>query len=214
MAWSTDGIWSGGSTDTCAGPAGAMFKDSFEANNFTLWTATVGAPTIQSLITYSGIYAMDVTGAASCYAQLDFAAQLTCHVRAYVYLDALVASGGNNNWILALIVKGAGLVQGWAGVWYDGAKWVWKLLWNNGAGSSVAAAPLPALHQWYCMELKTFCNAGAGEARLYIDGVDILNATALNMPDAVDRVNVGLSGDAGSDIKIDCVVFDDSYIGV
>ena len=96
----------------------------------------------------------------------------------------------------------------------------WTLAYrNNGAEESQHTTEgFPSENTWVCVELYVKIGNGDGEAKLYVDGTEILSATGLTNDDKgnVDRVEVG-GRDIGYNPTItmdfDCVVIADTYIG-
>jgi len=213
-------------------PPALIFESGFETGNFSEWTATDSATgcsiTTVTNITHAGSYA------ARSYtdnpdewavARKDFS-QLynTLFGRVYVQFTALPAADGNifraiyilhiataAPWYRALAAGGVKNVAGTS---------KWYLQYRNGTVFSelTASTSLPQANKWYSIEIKAVRSGTAGEARLWIDGTEILSATGLDNDEWTDnsRFEVGLGGDPSSSpttIYVDSAKVAQTYVG-
>ena len=183
-----------------------LFNNGFESGDFSAWTGTIGTPTIVETPVHHGSYAVQINANEYPIKTLP-STYTTVFTRIYVR----VTNTGDSHFIEILSVSGAAdqdatltavMIPQWA-MWYR----------NNGSRTRISTATSPAINTWYCVESEVIIGAGNGEARMYVDGVKILEATGLTNNDYgnIDRVLVG--GYGTNERFIDCVVVADAYIG-
>lgn len=203
------------------------FNNGFEEGDYSAWDATIGPPTIDNIITHSGIYSSksDVIlgGIQTCIK--DFTPLDILHTRLYVRWQNLTGGGGRKNRFLLLRNVGVGDlfdVRQWTGggistIWIEGAGLpapFWAVLIN---------ANLFAIDQWYCIEIRYVNDVVNGEIRLWLDGVEqsfcdnLFNPiilTGVNTTQQIDRIDVGIIGNDEAQIGwIDNIALADTYIG-
>jgi hypothetical protein len=107
----------------------------------------------------------------------------------------------------------------YASAYNDGTSAKWRLhVYENGADHYYTASTGPLLDTWYCIELYGKVHGTQGEAKLYIDGSEILST---NNKDTDNRGNINRayvgevysSGQTTHDIYVDCAIVADAYIG-
>ena len=195
-----------------------LFNNGFEEGNFSAWTGTVGSPAVVSAQHHHGSYCEEIDAGGE-YAYKTFAAQTTVFVRFYVRTpDTLPPSSGN--YISFAALRNASTMI-WEGPYItrSGTDLIVRLYrYYATAGFSSSTAKTFAPSTWYCFEVK-FVKAVAGEYRVYLDGVEVINYSGNTSaaPDAA-TINVGnawysySSGDPWP-YHIDCVMVADAYIG-
>lgn len=160
-----------------------LFSDGFESGDFNAWTGTVvdgGTLTAVTEDKHHGVYSAKAEKTpAAAYAQLysrkTFAAQSTVFTRAYfkftvpAYTEFLYHLG-STSWINVARLSASG------------AQWYWTLDYHSGATHLTVDSELFTMDttKWYCIELKTVVHATAGEAKLYVDGVETLSVTEID----------------------------------
>jgi hypothetical protein len=125
---------------------------------------------------------------------------------ATLYLGMLAYSGWDNRKVRAAVYNDAGTVK-WTMEYLSGETY-YTTTYTSGPSTGV----------WYCIELKCVSSSSAGEARMYIDGTEILTQTGLNNYGAgnIGYFEVGLGYDSDGTATsgyVDCVVVADTYIG-
>lgn len=208
-----------------------LFKDIFLTGNFSNWTGTFNeapspAPSVQNIIVHSGAYAAKLspaTGGHPVYVYKNVTDSTTLFFRFYVYFNALPDT--NTYYTeLAWIGQGADLPDvtqhgTHARIANVGGTVFWNLrLRDLGANNwDVYSTFSPVINKWYSVELKMFCNAITGEARMYINGLDSADVTGKNTAFLLGVGTVAIYGDSRisptTNIYYDDVVVDNSYIG-
>jgi DNA-directed RNA polymerase subunit RPC12/RpoP len=209
-----------------------IFAHGFEGGDFGTdpqtgyaWTGTaVGSgatATVESANPHHGTYDMKNYVPAGEYS-VAYKSGLTstnpCYGRFYVKFDNVPVTVGNSLNLGNLQAEPIEIVSTRVKRYSDGLKWT--LRYRSGGAwvesdTIVSATPAINTNQWYCIEYKAYVHTSAGEARVYVDGTEILTATGLNN-DAVGgitRIEVGISADEASTAYHDCVVVADTYIG-
>ena len=188
----------------------AVFSDGFESNDFTAWTGTGGTPTIQNAHTHHGHYAMEINLAVE-YARIAVADNDTFHARTYFRLDDVPETGEMINlltvtstaWNDIVFVQILDNEFGFVRMYPDGGDLV-AMNWATGV--------------WYCAEIKAYRNDGAGEYRLYLDGVNVLSATGLDSSGIPAgwfcRFGNYNPGGENYTFQMDCCATDNAYIGL
>jgi len=200
-----------------------IFQSGFETGDFSEWSGTVGSPSIVTLPVHHGNYAMQASGGGytDSYAYKNIeAGYTTIYTRAYVRwptnptignaLDCIVCLKGQYIWLAA------------GGIQNDGGTIKWRLTYRN-AGANyyvLADSPNPTTDTWYCVEVKCTLSSTAGEARLYVDGTEIIAVTGLNNAEEAYIRHVRVGQYAWTvyplftyTVYVDCVVVADTYIG-
>jgi len=210
-----------------------IFEDGFESGDFSAWTGTsvVGTGSTNAVIStnpYSGTYCSEhYVGAGNglrAYAQKSFTAQTTAYARAYIKF-ANVPTGTDDHWrFLVLygasdskIVVNAKIVNS-----FETGGVRWSIQYKDGDSYTLDRSysdSRPVADTWYCVEIKAVVDGSVGEARMWVDGVEIYTETGLTNNGAtssVDSTRVGEVyswGDDAHTIYSDCVVVSDAYIG-
>jgi len=213
-----------------------LFNDGFESGDFSAWTGTsvVGTGSTNDVIdtnphtgTYCSEHYVGAGNGLKAYAQKSFAAQTTAYARAYIKFED-IPTGTNDVWhfhslygdsdssiLLRATVAHSTLDGG-------GGEERWGIQYRDGAGYTADRSytgSLPEADTWYCVEIKAVVDGSVGEARMWVDGVEIYTKTGLTnngVADSMDSTRVGESYSSGDDahtIYADAVVVADAYIG-
>lgn len=208
-----------------------FFENGFEEGDFSAWTGTnnganANAPVVQGAVVHCGshaaLFTVNVnswTGYTYCYRVLP-SEYATLFVRAYIYFDDLADGSPRMATAIGLRRNGTNKalqfgLQNFAGTQY------WHVSYHTGAGWRDlwrSATPVPTADQWYCLELMGVISLTLGEQRAWVDGVEVIAQTGLDMGTALfDRIDVGrfLSSQQGSagDSYADCVIASDLLSG-
>lgn len=193
----------------------SIFSDGFESGDFSAWTGTNGAPTVQDVIKHCGTYAM-YTNDSGEYAYKTFAAEAVLYSRIYVYFDSLTAQVTYDGFLETR--SATGLIARLA---VAGTNQHLQLQYYIDAGVQTdASATTVSLDTWHCIELYGKIDASAGEYKVYLDDVEVADLTHLGLANdnrgSINQVRVGTSGAfrTAQDYYFDCIVVDTSYIGV
>jgi len=185
----------------------AIFSDGFESGDFTAWTSTFGAPTVQSTTKHHGTYAVYLNGNEGCSKTILTTA--IGYIRAYYYCDTLPGTGGKT--VNLLMLTNA------AYSYYVTCRInnnVFDLYLNeNGVTTTASSGITASADTWYCLEfLRDVTN---DHAELWINAVSktTIDATITNNATLAVCQAYG-SGSPTIDIYADCVVVDSAYIGV
>ena len=149
-----------------------VFEDGFESGDFTAWTGTNGSPTVQNTVKYYGIYAMQVT-AQNEYARAAVADSDTLYFRTLFRMESLPTGAEylnimrvtSNVWNEVLMIQVRDGVLGYVSGYPPG-------------GGNVAVAWV--VDTWYSIKAKFIRNNGAGEYRVYLDGVEVIADAGLD----------------------------------
>jgi hypothetical protein len=181
-----------------------VLSDGFESGNFNAWTGTVygfeGAgnpPEVQSSITHSGTYAMNGTvvageGYSDAYESLG-TGYATLYVRCYGYVTVLPNSGdririGPMIEDTSITILGAVLAEGL--IYNNGGTYEWCLgYYTDSAGGTEqfvqATGAAIAADTWYSVEVAFSAGSGTGFSRMFVNGVDTVDANGLTNDNAV-----------------------------
>lgn len=206
-----------------------FFSDGFESGDFSAWsgtTATTGETV--SVVTsdkHHGNYSFYGAsngggGGETACAYVTHAGISTIYVRAYMKY-VTIGQPDNNDRFFNIICRGTGgnyMCE--AGVINVSGTKRFKLITRNGTGyaSSTDSTIAVQTGQWYCFEMYWKQDAVNGEAKLYIDGVELCSASGLDSTayGAVTKVDFGFGSIidcASCEAYFDCVVVADTYIG-
>lgn len=209
-------------------PGNALFIDGFESGDFSKWTGsgtqsgnTLG---IQSSIKYQGSYAARATlGNYDNYEftkeNIDNGSRVLAFARSYVRYESAPSSG---NEVLFLTLQSVTAYPGIiAGIGIKNVGGILKFCFDYMNGTLQEAtidSPVPSPSTWYSFEVKGYINNGAGEARGYINGLELFTFTNLNNSAGVRlyEVDAGPSNSGGTGTREtywDNVVISNSYIG-
>jgi hypothetical protein len=189
-----------------------LFSDGFESGNFSAWTSTNGAPTVQSTTKYHGTYAMCINAAEDARKTLA-SAYSDVYLRGYVRFATLPAIGKSYRFFVIMASDWSEHVN--VGIYTDGSgnsRWVmstpgysWEIV-----GDNVNA------NQWYCVEIRRKVGAGNGVSALWIDGANVFSASDDTIAVNAQVFIVGAiwaNGGPTIDLYHDCIVIADAYIG-
>jgi len=195
----------------------SLFEDGFESNDFTAWTGTTGAPSVQGGVKHTGLYAMQAAMTGQNYASKTFADQSTCHARGYFRFSGLQGSAAWQQGVMTL--RDTGVAQACRAEvncpTSDNTDFYWSLYDNINSARNTSDA-LCVIDTWYCVEVAIYLNVN-GWIRLWVD--DVLESEY----DPVDTSSVAHISDlffgsypAGYAHTLygDCAVIDDAYIGL
>lgn len=206
--------------------ADPIFSDGFESGDVDEWDSSNpqggSLLEVQNSTKNTDTYALHCTMAAwNNYdnVQKDVTAQSTAYVRFYTFIHVMPASGQRiilSNFIGSTTANNVAGV----GIYNDGGTYKWDIYYsaNGSQTDALLATPNPTTDNWYCVELKTVVSGTEGEMRVYIDGSDLLDVTSAdnNNEGNCRWLQSGINftgGGTESDVYIDDVVVDTSYIG-
>lgn len=211
-----------------------LFQDDFE-NDFNEWTyvyQTDGRTvSVQSGIKHHGSYAASFFTSANAPNGATRARKTTgaeysqWHFRGYVYFANLALNSGAFKRIIGAdnILKPSLSTGISLAVVNDGGTYKWRVAVRNNSAWAITnlASPLLETGKWYCVELYAKIGSVDGEARLWIDGVLVTEATVLNNADRGNAYNFDIgfdfydTGVVAGDTTVywDCVAVADTYIG-
>lgn len=218
-----------------------IFSDGFESNDFSAWDGTAGSgypdPIGISSIRHHGLYGayLNMEDGVDDYsvAYKNIAPETTVYARKYHLFGSVPVITDGDRFLLCDLRKATATDGLWrAGLKNDGGtiKWVIYDMFGITGIPPVAVDYIgPAVtidnSHWYCVELKVLISATVGELRLYVDGVEVITQTGLNMGTlaGITTVFFGIfsikeppySPDynyLGS--YMDCCVIDSAYIGL
>lgn len=220
---------------TRANPA-LIFSDGFESGNFSAWTSQFTDPldTIEVIAgaAHSGSYGLhtinnglaDVAITKKVFAQ----SYTTVYERVYVYMLNIPAQA--DGYIRFFDLRHGSTQDFGCGLLRDGSNnYEWFIHYPSGGGyaNSYSSTFTPSSATWYCLEIKAVVSGTVGEARLYVDGAEVITVTGLNTgTNALDATEVGCGliddtppasniwfGANYIELHEDDVVVADSYIG-
>lgn len=190
-----------------------VFSDGFESGNFNAWTGTSGSNSIVTSPIHTGSKA----------AQLDTTSGFiwkdlgdtypTLYARMYWRISDLPA---NNKFVdLIDLSAGQGAYSPVADVGYGQVGGVYN--WYTRLMGEYAQGYIQTIDvdTWYCIEIKCVVSATVGEIRVWINGVERITRTGLNM----GSTNLGrvyamfYQAPWAANVFYDCVVVADAYIG-
>jgi hypothetical protein len=186
-----------------------IFIDSFESNDFSVWTSNYGGCSVVNSPKYSGNFAMEATDSAQQIAIKTGLNTATAFFRAYVYMPALPTAG---NYVKVMMMYDTGSSDEVGAIIYnDGGTLKWGL--GKFSGNTYVAGTISAT-TWYCVEVQRTVGAGTGIAKLYVNGELLISATAETFNNNSDELHVCIDfASAAVTVNIDCVVVADAYIG-
>lgn len=196
-----------------------IFSDGFESGNFNAWTGTYNSPTVENTSPHHGTYNMQAAISSGTYpiAYQLFSGQATAYARAYVKLSALPSNGNRVNFLT--LINSDQTSIGAAYAYNDGGTVKWEVsVKDNGVHTYVQGSSGPVVDTYYCVELYVKVHATAGEATLWINGVQVATVTGKKTDNQgnIGGVAVGEWRNVTVDTiteSIDCVVAADAYIG-
>lgn len=176
-----------------------IFSDGFESKDFSAWDGTAGSGYvdpigISSVIRHEGLYGaylnmeVGVDDFAVAYKNIAPWAT-TVYARKYHLFDSVPVIAINDRFLLCDLRKDTASDGLWrAGLINDGGtiKWVIYDMFGITGTPPIAvdyigpAVTIDNTH-WYCVELKVLISATVGELRLYVDGVEVITQTGLDM---------------------------------
>jgi hypothetical protein len=193
-----------------------IFSDGFESGDFSAWTSTSGTPTIVTSPVHHGTYAARFDASAE-YITKTFTAVNLIYVRVYFQSANYPGSNTDDRFTVFRVGTTGGtyphFIQ-WRRDSYGNV--CWRVSPVGGATRNIYN-PAPTLNTWYCVEIMCKIGTTDGEARTYINGVEVDAQTGLNNAGggSIDKVQVGLTSVVGTvpTTTEDCVVVADTYIG-
>jgi hypothetical protein len=191
-----------------------LFSDAFECppntvpSTFTAWSGVTGAPTMQSIVKYSGTYAMKCAAEAYVTATLG-SAQNTVYLRFYVNFASDLATTGSLN--LVYLFDGGWTNYGNLQYNFEYSSWV---IYDNVGGYYSVWSPVTA-DQWYCVEVQRTTGVGTGVLNLWVDGVNKITQTGISVTGGAQNILLGEEySSVVSPVYFDNVVIADSYNGI
>jgi hypothetical protein len=209
--------------------ATTVFSDDFETNNLNAWSGVSSGggspdPSTESTIKNTGTYAMQASSLG--FGQWSVAYKhlgtnyTTLHLRAYVRTNALPSTLNRIKMGAMIADNTSAYALAECQLYYDGGYYYWVLGYTTNGGSEsflYSAADTIHVDQFYCIELRFVSGSGTGEARLYVNGTDTIDATGLTNNDyEAEYLEVGAYNPTGSvsyTDYIDDVVAATFYIG-
>jgi DNA-directed RNA polymerase subunit RPC12/RpoP len=194
-------------------PVAGVGVEGFETNDFTTWTATVGAPTIQAVTVHHGTYAMYINGVEYASKTLASTNALT-YARGYFNFEALPPNNGDRTRVLSIYVDDGSEDRGTLmGITNDTGTIKWQMTSfctdPRGFKTITSATPAIATGVWYCVKIM---RTQKGTAQAWVDGTSI-GTVSTTSDIANKKVNVGSVGVYSSAFYADCIVAADADIG-
>jgi hypothetical protein len=165
--------------------SGFLFSDQLESNSLAYWTSSSGTPIVQSTTVHTGVYAAEasLSSGSEKYIQKSFVSPYysTVYFRSYVEVSAMPASGKTLD-LMKECIGGTANIIATAQISNVAGVYKWTLNYLNGAAHpTVTYATLnPVVDRWSFVELKGVVSSSVGEARLYVNGTEIITETGLN----------------------------------
>lgn len=179
-----------------------LFFDDFELDDFTRWTGTGGAPSIQSVIVHGGTHAMLVSLAGSfAYWLDDGVSHSDTFARFYIYVNVFPTATNFGN--VSNMSDSAYATTVSVRVYDDGSVFL-----NAPSGSYDSGIDLAA-DTWYCIEYERKVGAGNGFAKLWINGNLYVDQQTETITGALYEFDLGLTGSSTSHATI---YFDDVVV--
>ena len=181
-----------------------LFSDGFESGDFSAWSSITGTPVISTSTPHHGSYCMSckvngegvnkiINAIDNVYIQVHFKFEAAPEVNA---LTRII-----NTWDAT-----------WGTFVSVGANTWGADQWVLSTPSGDYYFPATFDTNWHCMELRRTTGAGTGIDTVYLDGEQKITVTTETQGDCVNTFVGG--GTATAEIKIDCVVYSDAYIGL
>jgi len=175
-----------------------IFSDGFESGDFSAWTSVYDSSKIDREVsnTYSHhgnysahFWSIDSWGGSGDFCRKTITSQPTVFLSAYVRFSNLSGIDGHSDRYVRLIGT-----AGESGQYYDrpvaagihgtgtsGTNYFYLVWVDNGTTYEEQYTGLNAVTDtWYHLELKATISSTAGEARLYVDGTEVITKTGLN----------------------------------
>lgn len=167
-----------------------IFSDGFETDQtFALWSSVLTCDTFvyEQARVHAGIWAVEGTIIPGCkFSLISKALGLlpTVYGRNYVNFGSYFDNTGNAISFNFLNLQGGDFAVVMA-LYNDSGinKFYTGYHDTGGQHFNILSSPLPALNQWYCIEIAANIAAGSGWASAWIDGVQVLNAINLTNND-------------------------------
>lgn len=203
-----------------------IFSDGFESGDFSAWTGTFGtsATAIASSTAHHGSRCcvenlVDIYKFGGTYKNLGY--RSVVYARFYVNVTSIAISNGKDIMCPYLSTGSGGgdyysrLIALW--IKNDSGTCKWELEYKNGGSffKTVSAITVET-DTWVCVEMKCAVSSTVGEARLYIDGNEVITQTGLNNGSTkLYQFDLAYYGWSNGTAKVynDCVVVADAYIG-
>lgn len=162
--------------------------------------------------------------AAACYGMASYGSMAGAYSRLFgrvmnVIVDNIPEANADRFGFMAYNQSDIGLSLCSCGMINNGGAIQWFLRPRSGGAFANYIAGSLAANELHCVEMELFRNAGAGEARLFVDGVTLIEVTALNNTDrALNYFSVGhCFSDQRADVAVayrcDCATLSTRRIG-
>jgi hypothetical protein len=205
-----------------------LFEDGFENGDFSAWTGTTigtGSDVVEVITTaphhgsYHAHFYYDNVWNNYNHVRKLFTGGSRRNLRFYMQFNTISIPSGQNTQY-ATLWNGA---TGRTGIYLcihnvSGVNYFSMIYRHDATQSTILSDVIPETEKYYCFELELSIGSGNGFAKIYIDGEEVLSATALDNSDhgTIDYTQIGCwNGWANgySDVYVDCVVIADAYIG-
>ncbi|MFZ7137667.1 MAG: hypothetical protein ACOWW1_04540 [archaeon] len=182
-----------------------LFYDGFETADFSGWTTTSGAPTIDSNV-HHGSYGL------KCSTSDDVSKTFGSSYNE-IYLRTYFKHVGNSGWHKIVVFHNTtnGVI---ANLLYDTSSNTFRLWYLNGGSlTNTNVAFTLSANTWYSIELGVTIDGSSGEYSLWVDDEKIIDLSGLDndLNGEVNQVCVGNSENS-NECYFDCVAVADSYI--
>jgi hypothetical protein len=158
--------------------AATFFADSYEAGNYSNWTATLNnlgsSMEMSSTTVFEGLYSADcsISDNVGTYAFVykNFAALPVLYHKEYIRLSTLPPAGAETDLLGIIDIVGIGQHLGTIAIQNDGTNIRWKLEYYNGAAETAYYSPPVAIkaNTWYYVEIMVKTGFGTGQVSVWI----------------------------------------------
>jgi hypothetical protein len=187
-----------------------VFSDGFESGDFSVWSRTVGSPSIVSSNAHDGTYCAQADSAFD-YFVLDDLDLETVYCRFYVKVLSQPAEGdsailfantdSNGEWLSIVEYRNESGTSGlglWNCISWDGQ--FYQVTLQSGS--------------WHCLEVKFVTDGASSECVLYVDGGEACVVDGFDVSSNTAGVRFGLIDcNYAATVNVDCVEVAQSYIG-
>jgi hypothetical protein len=162
--------------DACAGRAGAIFCDGFEASTLDAWFAATGNPTLQTTLVHGGSGAMLATSddshqPANVRTQFSPLPSGSIHARGWFYFPSgyalekfeVLSLNGTNDNVTVLVDQGE-----------------LRVFSAASPGTTITTGTSTPRDRWICLEVHVGISGTAGSVTLDLDGMSIGTETGIN----------------------------------
>ena len=205
-----------------------IFSDGFESGTILTtddppgaWTsksvtATYGSLTVQDVIKHHGTYAAlsvitSMVGWTNAFCTKTFTAMSPCFARVYFYLDSHTAGACRR------IINMGATIGEIVAIGFDATDHL-VLRYYDGSVQIDTSATTLSLDTWFYLETQSVIDEVNGEARVYLNGVEVadLTHTGINSgTNGINNIGVGLNNGNSTEAELyfDCVKVADAYVG-